>query len=517
MITCQVGKKKIDTFSYEPKQLREWSNKGLLRCPVCGSKMIYNHGEFKIPHFKHEKNCDCPDIYSEGVTEEHIKGIELLHNWLQKQEGITNIELEKWIPETKQRPDIYFEYENKPYVIEFQCSPIATKFLERRELYRLNEINDIWILGCDKYNIGKFLSKQVDYENQQWFFIEEYHSKTIEREIYTTFNNLYYIDFCRGTGMKISNHDLIDIGYKTKHKAHCCFSVLSDTNIKTFLLTDECLSLEFQTLKSQRQKNKNILMKKCNEILDYLNYISPSNVWYFVKEKYNYVELIKKTTPYGWSDEKYYHTDCISNIECLKEIIQKVEIEKYNAFLKKQIKANELYKQVRQIVTKIKNKKINIDLNIEEYKKHGVGIIIDFAHKEDVQVVNCTASINEKLKKILNKLTFILCNIQPLGNARKNILEEIINQMLNINPIRNKKMNIIVKYKIINNNEEIAIFNCYLPTGKKHNYNISTVYVYKNYIKHNNKKQNYKNSKDLKQQMIDIISNDIRRFRYECI
>ena len=210
MITCQVGKKKIDTFSYEPKQLREWSNKGLLKCPVCGSKMIYNHGEFKIPHFKHEKNCDCPDIYSEGVTEEHIKGIELLHNWLQKQEGITNIELEKWIPETKQRPDIYFEYENKPYVIEFQCSPISTKFLERRELYRLNEINDIWILGCDKYDINNvnILNKfQVSDIN-----LNKIKHKKIEQEIYAREKYILYI----------RNNDLIKItraiqylGYKT--------------------------------------------------------------------------------------------------------------------------------------------------------------------------------------------------------------------------------------------------------------------------------------------------------------
>ena len=205
MITCQVGKKKIDTFSYEPKQLREWSNKGLLRCPVCGSKMIYNHGEFKIPHFKHEKNCDCPDMYSEGVTEEHIKGIELLHNWLQKQEGITNIELEKWIPETKQRPDIYFEYENKPYVIEFQCSPIATKFLERRELYRLNEINDIWILGCDKYEMKNYIIRAKDEGDVK---IERLKLKTIEKELYENEEEILYINYKTDKLFKVNKYDL---------------------------------------------------------------------------------------------------------------------------------------------------------------------------------------------------------------------------------------------------------------------------------------------------------------------
>lgn len=68
-----------------------------------------------------------------------------------KQDDVTNAILEGWIPETKQRPDIMFEYKNKKYVIEYQCSPIATEYIERHNLYKSSGINDIWICGTKKY------------------------------------------------------------------------------------------------------------------------------------------------------------------------------------------------------------------------------------------------------------------------------------------------------------------------------------------------------------------------------
>lgn len=271
MITCQIGKKKIDTFSYESQQLRDWSNKKLLKCPMCGSRMIYNHGEFKIPHFKHGKNCDCPDIYSEGVTEEHIKGIELLHNWLQQQEGVTNIELEKWIPDTKQRPDIYFEYEGKSYVIEFQCSPIATKFLERRELYRLNEINDIWILGCDKYSVSKL--KTVHIINMKDISFKLIKHKTIETELAEMDNNVFYLS--KDRLIKTNENNRYD-GYKTMFNKRVNSKLLEEIDIdniilnKSFYKDDELSELSKQ-------------ISKTNELIDYIymKYNSLRNVLKF--------------------------------------------------------------------------------------------------------------------------------------------------------------------------------------------------------------------------------------------
>jgi competence protein CoiA len=98
----------------------------------------------------------------------------LLYNWLEQLEKdgkIKNLQLESYIPSTKQRPDIYFEVDEQKYVFEFQCSPIATEFIERRRLYQLANITDIWILGLEKYN----LNIEEDY------ITHSMHYKTIEQ------------------------------------------------------------------------------------------------------------------------------------------------------------------------------------------------------------------------------------------------------------------------------------------------------------------------------------------------
>lgn len=97
-----------------------------------------------------DKN-ECEDKYSESETKEHLNGKRDLFEWIKKQSGVTNAVLEGWIPETKQRPDIMFEYDDKKYVIEYQCSPIATEYVERHELYKASGIIDIWIAGYEKY------------------------------------------------------------------------------------------------------------------------------------------------------------------------------------------------------------------------------------------------------------------------------------------------------------------------------------------------------------------------------
>lgn len=93
----------------------------------------------------------CESLYSEPETEEHINGKRDLYEWIKIQNGVTDAVLEGWIPETRQRPDIMFKYNDKQCVIEFQCSPIATEYYERHDLYRSSGICDIWICGIDKY------------------------------------------------------------------------------------------------------------------------------------------------------------------------------------------------------------------------------------------------------------------------------------------------------------------------------------------------------------------------------
>lgn len=178
MLSCIVGSKTVNSFDYEEAKLREWSSKEILRCPECNERVIYCKGDYKIPYFKHEIGSECEgNRYYEPMTEEHIKGIKLIYNRLKEIDGIENLEVEKYIQNTKQRPDIYFEYKGKRYCIEYQCSPISTQYNKRHELYELEGINDIWILGTEKYNFDKFD------ESDNCINFSEKGIKTIEDEI----------------------------------------------------------------------------------------------------------------------------------------------------------------------------------------------------------------------------------------------------------------------------------------------------------------------------------------------
>lgn len=176
MLTCKLGNNLINCYdgNYSKEQFKKWSNKNILICPVCGKVYEYCHGEVVSPYFRHKDKEMCEDRYSEPETDEHISGKIKLYEWIKKQDGITDVVLEGWIPETKQRPDVMFKYNNNQYVIEYQCSPISTEYHERHTLYRTAGISDIWICGTDKYlekdETGKtFRTKEIEKQTNYHF------------------------------------------------------------------------------------------------------------------------------------------------------------------------------------------------------------------------------------------------------------------------------------------------------------------------------------------------------------
>lgn len=177
MITAKIGDKNINCYDncIDEKLLREWCKKKIVVCPVCGKPYEYCHGLINSPYFRHLDKKECKKIYSEPETEEHINGKIALFNWVKKQSGVKDVKIESWIPETKQRPDISFKYNGKQYVIEYQCSPISSEYLERHELYQIAGINDIWILGHKKYyyNGKKLIEKisKVHFDSKNGCFV----------------------------------------------------------------------------------------------------------------------------------------------------------------------------------------------------------------------------------------------------------------------------------------------------------------------------------------------------------
>lgn len=197
MLSCIIGSKSINSFDYDEAKLREWSNKEILKCPECNERVIYCNGDYKIPYFKHEVGSECSgNSYYEPMTEEHINGIKILYNRLKEIEGVESLEVEKYIKNTKQRPDIYFEYEGKRYCIEYQCSPISTQYNKRRELYELEGIKDIWILGTEKYAFEKFSESdtQISFNEKRIKAIEDEIDRGNMPLLYLKDDNIYKVD-----------------------------------------------------------------------------------------------------------------------------------------------------------------------------------------------------------------------------------------------------------------------------------------------------------------------------------
>jgi len=165
LLSCKVGKKQINAFDYKKESLRKYSHKGLLKCPVCNEELIYKHGMVKTRHFAHKKENDCNFGQTEPETEEHSFGKKYLYKWLKSQFLIYEVELEKWLPEIKIRPDIWFKDKNgKEYIIEYQCSPITLEYkVERNNLYELNNITPIWIYGLERISPKSSFASFRDY------------------------------------------------------------------------------------------------------------------------------------------------------------------------------------------------------------------------------------------------------------------------------------------------------------------------------------------------------------------
>jgi competence CoiA-like predicted nuclease len=188
-------------------------NKNILICPACNKPYEYCHGEFVSPYFRHKDKCECEDRYSESESQEHINGKRDLYEWIKIQDGVTDAVLEGWLPETKQRPDIMFKYNGKQCVIEYQCSPIASEYVERHELYQAGGIKDIWVLGTDKY-LNKKSSKK---ENRR---------KVIENKTnyyYDSLNNIFIFGKLEQITKEYINDDLrlqeyTDLNYENQIK-----------------------------------------------------------------------------------------------------------------------------------------------------------------------------------------------------------------------------------------------------------------------------------------------------------
>ncbi|MDZ7834252.1 MAG: competence protein CoiA family protein [Alkalibacterium sp.] len=129
-------------------------NQSKYYCPACEEEVIFKNGLINQSHFSHRRSSFCSS-FSEGESAEHLKGKLLLYDWLKKER--MDVELEAYLPELSQRPDLLIQLESERIAVEYQCSPIGrNKIISRTEGYLQNNIKVYWILG-DKLKVSKSL------------------------------------------------------------------------------------------------------------------------------------------------------------------------------------------------------------------------------------------------------------------------------------------------------------------------------------------------------------------------
>ena len=142
-------------FSKSKEELDDYRKQEFF-CPCCQSRVNVKAGAIKLPHFAHSRNQSC-NYTAEPESEEHMKGKLHLYEWLRKQ-GL-QVELEKYLPELQQRPDLFLKWNNEQYAIEFQCSIIPLEQIKQRTRnYIRYRIVPIWILN------SRFLKVRNEFE-----------------------------------------------------------------------------------------------------------------------------------------------------------------------------------------------------------------------------------------------------------------------------------------------------------------------------------------------------------------
>lgn len=377
MLTCKVGENIINCFdnTYDKYQLKKWSDKNILICPDCNKPYEYCHGEIITPYFRHkEKSFECDQIFSEPETEEHIKGKQILYKWLmnlQNKGVVSDVKLESYIPETKQRPDLSFTSNGNKFVFEFQCSPIATEYIERHRLYELAGIHDIWILGTDKY-----IEKSEVGKNYKGKAIEGFTNFYLDSE-YKIFM------FCNIEQLNLEDNYRIKstYGYYSKDKRNAILSnlLVFDNNAEKYMIDMNGICFN---------KDKIVLTSEAiNNIKDYSEIIIAEEIKLKklkdkLQENINKCELFLKNVFKLFKKDYFTEFDwmrCTCGFKCSKHYYQFMNIENYpiidfckldytnntpvpNLIFQIDIENDKYIKIIEYLKTDLKNR---IELNIE--------------------------------------------------------------------------------------------------------------------------------------------------------
>lgn len=184
-----ADEKALIATNSEKEVLKSLSKEKQLFCPNCKSTVIFKSGRVMRPHFAHH-DSDCVITNYEPETASHLKGKQILYEWLKNKFPTADIEYEVYIPETNQIADIFVEHEEGEFeglrwAFEFQHSSLkSAEWATRHELYKSAGIQDFWVL--DKAKHMKF-SKAQDVTDARL-------RNELEKEIYKNTGLCYFLD-----------------------------------------------------------------------------------------------------------------------------------------------------------------------------------------------------------------------------------------------------------------------------------------------------------------------------------
>jgi len=147
MLRAITADGKIVTLAKLPKrEIEALRKKEQFFCPSCKETVIVRAGPQVIPHFAHLAHTNCSQ-HEGGEGKYHLQGKLQLYHWLLNQNIPT--ELEAFIPEINQRPDLFIQTKKNKIAIEYQCVTIPLSVIRKRNKgYRKANIVPIWILGA---------------------------------------------------------------------------------------------------------------------------------------------------------------------------------------------------------------------------------------------------------------------------------------------------------------------------------------------------------------------------------
>ncbi|KWX88591.1 hypothetical protein AMQ83_05795 [Paenibacillus riograndensis] len=138
-------------------ETRRLSSSKDLHCPNCDNLVRYKNGPKTIAHFAHFPHTECVVSNYERETTEHLKGKDILFNWLTSKYSDADVELEVFIQVTDQIADVLLthtsgEMKGQKWAFEFQHSPLSEAEWRRRHLlYKQAGILDFWIFDADVF------------------------------------------------------------------------------------------------------------------------------------------------------------------------------------------------------------------------------------------------------------------------------------------------------------------------------------------------------------------------------